>query len=52
MGSIENLEYKLFNTHDYWTSLLGCLEEATNFLELKYAPNTFPMNIKDLNFKS
>jgi hypothetical protein len=31
---------------------LGCLEVAEKFLELKYAPNTFPMNIKDLNLKS
>jgi hypothetical protein len=31
---------------------LGCLEVAKTFLELKYAPNYFPMNIKDLNFKS
>jgi hypothetical protein len=32
-------------------SMVGCLELAEKFLELKYAPNYFPVNIKDLNFK-
>jgi hypothetical protein len=35
-----------------WASAIGCLELAEKLLELKYAPNYFPINIKDLNFKS